>query len=266
MTIKYLSLALAISLGWCAAVMAQEGLQLSGIVEGARRGAIVNDQIVTVGDSVGEYRVVEIGADHAVFENTKGKRTIRLKELDAKQTKPLRAGATPPVKPPTVVNVPAEAAGNSQQPKSLIPEKASKHLDRSIDNLKQADELLKSQIKFDALYVKAAAFCADAGREAQAALRLIYDEGSRRPVQLHIAKIQQVQTAIIREKEDLNTRVRTAIVNQKIFVGMTSQNIISSWGPPLSKTNVGTQERWAYKDPNGYQRNLSFSKGILVSY
>jgi hypothetical protein len=247
-------------IGFGATALAQDGLNLSGIVGGT---AIINDQVVAAGDSVGDLRVVTVAGDHVVLEGKAGKTLLRLKELDAKASKPAMArpsasGATPSMKP--------QAAPAAANPSQKVPEKASKHLDRSIENLKEADALLRSPVKYDALYVKAASYCDDAAREAQTALRLIYDEASRRPVTLHIAKVQQVRNAIIREKEELNTRVRTAIVNRQVFAGMTDQNVIASWGVPLSKTNVGPQERWAYKDPNGYQRNLNFSKGILVSF
>jgi hypothetical protein len=258
---RFIILGCAMSL-LTAAAFADGNLQLSGIMQGSRPTAIVNDTIVAAGDFIEGYLVVEVGPDYVVFQNDQEKVVRRLKEEDKTNVKKGTAsatGATPPKAP--VVNAPAD-----QRPAAATPERAGKRLDQSMEYLRQADDLLRAQIKFDALYVKAVSLCEEAAREAQAAIKLAPDEISRKSMQQHLAKIQKVQAAVVREKENLNTRVRTAIVNQQVFAGMTPQNVISSWGEPLSKTNVGKMERWAYKDANGYQRNLSFSNGVLVSF
>jgi hypothetical protein len=238
-----------------------EEIKLSGIMGGDRPGAIINDQIVTVGDSVGNFRIVEIGGDYVVAEGPKGRVTVRLKEEKA---------AAPKAKPaPALFGKPAapkpKAAAAPAAPVQ-VPEKAGRRMDRSMDALRQADAVLKAPIPSDMMYVKAVGLCDEAAIEAQAALKNIPEGPGRKEVQNHLAKISKVKTAIIRDKEELNTRVRTAIVNRQVFQGMTMQNVISSWGVPLTKTTVGAQERWAYKDPNGYQRNLSFIEGILVAF
>jgi hypothetical protein len=255
-----LMLLCALVIGGSAAAGADD-LQLVGIMAGSRPTAIVNDQVVAVGDSVGSQRVVEIGTDHVVFEGPRGRLTKHLKELETKET----PKAAPVNKPKPAVK-PQLNAPPSPAPMGKIPQKAGKHLDQSIEYLRDADELLKSQLKFNDLYERAGSFCANAAREAQLALNMIADEPSRKSVAQHITQVQKVQRAITRERDDFNTRVRTAIVNRQVFAGMTQQNVISSWGPPLSKTTIAAIERWVYKDPNGYQRNLNFSKGVLVSF
>jgi hypothetical protein len=248
-------------LGVCLSASAGD-LNLSGIFQGNQPTAFVNDQVVAVGDRIDGNRVVEIGNDYVVFENDKRRFVVHLKEAKAVSIKPaVRSvtGATPPSVPR--ITPPAKPASPVQ-----VPEKAGRYLDKSIENLRQADELLKSKVKFDGLYAKASMWCVDASREAQSALNNVSDEAGRNAVKDHLAKIQKLLTAIQKERAELNTRVRTAIANQQIFPGMTAQDVLSSWGTPLSKTNVGTLERWAYKDPNGYQRNLNFSGGILVSF
>jgi hypothetical protein len=269
---KFRCACLSLMLCFGAGVVAlADGFELSGIFEGRVPTALVNDQIVGIGDQVGGYRVVEIGGDYVIIEDTKHKVTLHLKESKTAAPKvlpkpPSPSGATPPAKPPMAGMQSPSAPALNPAARVQVPEKAGRHLDRSMDDLRQADELLKSPVKYDELYAKAAFMCSEASSEAQTALSGVADTAARNVIKEHLVKIQKVQQAITRERADLNTRVRTAVANQQIFNGMTTQNVISSWGPPLTKTNVGTLERWAYKDANGYQRNLNFSKGILVSF
>lgn len=246
----------------CAPAFAQDGLQLSGVMQGERPTAIVNDTIVAVGDSVGNYRVSEIAVDHVIFEGKSGKVTKYLKEPEPEtKTKNVKPAA---VKPKAADKKPAIPATPAQAPQSN--DKARKRLDGSIAYLKQADELLSGGFKFERLYAKAIDLCGEAEREAQAALTGLTDPTVRGQVNGHIARIRKAKEAISRERADFNTRVRSTIAAKKLFTGMTTQDALSSWGVPLMKSSGGTAERWVYQDGNGYQTELTFDQGILISF
>src|SRR5882672_10174754 len=86
----------------CSTASAAE-LRLAGIMHGASRTAIVNDQVVAVGDEIEGYRVVEIGDDRVVFENKAGRVTQYLQEQadhKAPAARPVQAAVTVPVAAP----------------------------------------------------------------------------------------------------------------------------------------------------------------------
>ncbi len=237
---------------------AQDDLQLSGVMQGKRPTAIVNDKVVGAGDSVGIYRVLEISADHVVFESRSGTITKYLKEPETKTAKPV------PSKPQAAVQKPSNPppASSGTQPGN----KAREHLNNSMEYLRQGDELLKGDLKFERLYAKAVSLCDDAEREAQVALKGMSDAANRGQVNDIIARIRKAKEAILRERADFNTRVRSIVAAKKVITGMTSQDVISSWGAPLTKTVSGDVERWMYQDNNGYQKELTFNSGILVAF
>jgi hypothetical protein len=71
--------------------------RLSGIGRGAARRAIVNGQVLKMGDGIEGYRVVAIEADFIVLEDDAGKRkVVRLLEDVRKWERPERPRALPP--------------------------------------------------------------------------------------------------------------------------------------------------------------------------
>ena len=82
----------------------------------------------------------------------------------------------------------------------------------------------------------------------------------------HIDKIYKAKQMIIKEKADFSTRVRSVISAHQVFSGMTQRDVISSWGSPLMQNRDGGVEKWVYQDNNGYQKELVFKDGVLVSF
>ena len=121
-------------------------------------------------------------------------------------------------------------------------------------------------MKFEDLYLQAAGLCSKAEREAQEAISGVSSDAGRTEIRQHIDRIRRAKAAIAREKAELNTRFRSAIAVGKILSGMSAQNVIESWGPPLSKTDVGKVQKWAYKNGDGYQTECVFNRGILISF
>ena len=64
---------------------ADEGFNLSGIMNGSAPSAIINDKIAGVGDNVDGCQILEIGADHVVCQGPGGIVNLRLKEAAAAQ-------------------------------------------------------------------------------------------------------------------------------------------------------------------------------------
>jgi|CXWL01.1.fsa_nt_gi hypothetical protein len=249
-------------LSLCPSVFADDALKLSGIMNGVRPTAIVNDQIVAVGDSIDGFQVFEIGADYVVCQNKKGNVELRLKQDDVAVVKPKAVSLN------TVVpkDIKAPEVSKTQSTNNREDLQARKYLDRSIEYLKQGDALLKSPLAFERLYSKAADFCDNADREAQAAFRSVTGEAFRAGIKEHIDRVRQAKQAILKEKANFNTRVKSMIAAHQIITGMTQRDAVSSWGAPLMQNRDGGVEKWVYQDNNGYQKELVFKDGILVGY
>lgn len=251
---------------FCPLVFAEDGPKLSGIMNGPQPGAIINDQIVRVGDSLDGLRVVEIGADYVLCQTSKGKIELRLHEAETVEKTNKALGTKQPrgansVKSAAAIQAPAPAPTSGS--KDL---KARKSLNRSIEYLKEGDALLKSPLVFERLYAKAASLCDDADREAQAAFRAVADDALRLGIKEHIDRVRQAKQKILNEKSNFNTRVRTLISAHQLMTGMTQRDVVSSWGQPLMQNRDGGLEKWIYQDNNGYQKELVFKDGIMVSF
>lgn len=241
-------------------VFAQEAPKLSGIMQGDSPSAIINDKFVTVGETVDGYRIVEIGEDYVQCEGVRGALRLSLAQPEASKdrSKKQKAAASAPV-PPAVA---ASAQGTQQQ----MQLKAAKFLERSIDHLKEADRLLKSPLVFERLYAGAIEMCDAADREAQSAMRSVTGDTPKAGIANHLQKIRKAKEAIVKEKAEFTTRIRTLIAAKQVATGMTQRDVVSSWGAPLMQNRDGTLEKWIYQDANGYQKELVFKDGILVSF
>lgn len=242
----------------CVSALAQDDLQLSGVMQGDKPTAIVNDTIVAVGGIIDNYKVIEITSDHVVFEGKSGRFIKYLKEPQVKTVKPVssRLQAAPEISP----NPPPVVKGS----KSI--DDAQKHLNAAMDYLRQGDDILRGELKFERLYAKAVSFCDDAEREAQIALSELTDEKARNQVKGLIDGIRKSKEKISSARADFNTHIRSLVAAKQLVVGMTAQDVTSSWGPPLSKSNAGSVERWMYQDENGNQKETKFSDGTLVAF
>jgi len=73
---------------------------------------------------------------------------------------------------------------------------------------------------------------------------------------------------------ELDQRTREAILNGKIFIGMTRVQVIASWAMPYDTNRTvgswGVHEQWIYGDYTRYgiknARYLYFENGILTSW
>lgn len=240
---------------------AQEVPKLSGIMQGDVPTAILNDQIVAIGDEAGGFRVLEIGPDYVVCEGKRG--TVRLGMADEgsakEKTKSKKAqAAAAPVKAPAAT----AAQGTTRE----MQAKARGYLDRSVEYLKEADKLLRSPFMFEWLYAKAIDLCEAADREAQMALRSVTEDALKMGIIEHIGKIRKAKELIVQEKANFNTRVRSLIAERQLITGMTQRDVVSSWGQPLMRNRDGAVEKWVYQDDKGHQKELVFKEGILVSF
>lgn len=240
---------------------AQEVPKLSGIMQGDVPTVILNDQILAVGDETNGFRVVEIGPDYVVCEGKRG--VVRLSMADEGQTKEKPKSkkaqtAAAPVKAP--------AAAATQGTSRDMQAKARKYLDNSVGYLKEADKLLKSPFVFERLYAKSIELCEAADREAQSALRSVTEDALKMGIVEHIGKIRKAKEMIVQEKANFSTRIRSMISARQVATGMTQRDAASSWGQPLMRNRDGDVEKWVYQDDNGYQKELVFKDGILVSF
>lgn len=243
---------------------ADEGFNLSGIMNGSAPSAIINDRIVGIRDNVDGCQILEIGADHVVCQGPGGIVNLRLKEAAAAQAPAAAKNETskPVAKPAKQVNSPA---GKSIED-GPADVQARKLMERSVVFLKEGAELLRSPMMFERLYAKAAELCDEADREAQGAFRLASGDALKAGIKNHIDKVRQAKDIILKEKADFNTRIRSLVSAKQILTGMTQQNVNSSWGPPLIRNRDGEVEKWVYQDNSGYQKELVFKGGILVSF
>lgn len=241
---------------------AQGSPKLSGIMQGETPTAIINDQILAVGEETDGCRVVEIGADFVVCEAKKG--TVRLMLAQAQDDLKADKGKSKTVSASPVVEAPVAAAaqGTTQQ----MQARARKSLDKSIEYLKEADALLKSPFMFEWLYAKAIDLCEQADREAQSALRSVAEDAVKQGVNTHIEKIRKAKEMIVKEKANFNTRIRALIAARQLITGMTQRDVVSSWGQPLMRNRDGELEKWIFQDGNGHQKELVFKDGILVGF
>lgn len=246
----------------CALVHADENFKLSGIMNGSAPSAIINDKIVGVGDNVDGCRITEIGADHVVCQTPAGTVNLQLNEGGAAE--PAAKAQTPAVnRPPKAKSMIASSNNAADGPADT---EARKHMERSMAFLKQGDELLKSPMVFERLYSKAAELCDESDREAQIAFRSATGEAMQAGIRNHIEKVRRAKQIILKEKADFNTRIRSLVAARQILTGMTQQNVNSSWGPPLMQNRDGELEKWVYQDNSGYQKELVFKGGILISF
>lgn len=239
---------------------AQEVPKLSGIMQGDSPTAILNDQILAVGDETNGFRVVEIGYDYVVCEGKKGLVRLSMAQEDSAKEKPKtkKSQAAVPAR------APAAAAAQGMNPQ--MQQKAAQFLEKSIDRLKEADKLLRSPFVFERLYDKAIELCDAADREAQSAMRSVTGDTPKAGIANHIEKIRKAKTAIVKEKAEFSTRMRSLIASRQVATGMTQRDVTSSWGQPLMQNRDGTLLKWVYQDANGYQKELVFKDGILVSF
>lgn len=241
-----------------------EDLKLSGIMNGQNPTAIINDQVVAVGDSVSGVQIIEIAADHVVCQGPKEQWVLRLNE-EGNSAAP-RPKVVAQEKPKTSsndhVNQEPETS-NANDPKNVQSRRA---LDQSIELIKQADALLKSPVVFERLYSKAAEVCDEADRQAQNAFRQAGDDALRVSIKKHIDRVRKAKQSVLKEKADFNTHIRTLISSHQIKTGMTARDVVSSWGNPLMQNRDGEVEKWVFQDNNGYQKELVFKDGILVGY
>ncbi len=239
---------------------AQEVPKLSGIMQGDAPTAILNDQILAVGDETNGFRVIEIGPDYVVCEGKRGVVRLSMDDEGSTKEKPKtkKTQAAAPVKAP--------AATAAQGTTLEMQAKARKYLDRSVEYLKEADKLLKSPFVFEWLYAKAIDLCEAADREAQLALRSVTEDALKMGIIEHIGKIRKAKEMIAQEKANFSTRIRSMISARQVATGMTQRDVTSSWGQPLMRNRDGAVEKWVYQDGNGYQKELVFKDGILVSF
>ena len=239
-------------------VVADQSLRLSGIMNGEEPTAIINDQILAVGDSVEGVRIIEIGSDFVKCHGAQGTFELKLNTsaLVSKPKVPANSSivATKDVKPSSI---------KSNSAKDL---QARTSLNQSLELLKQADTLLKSPLVFERLYVKSAQLCDEAEREAQTAFRVVNDDAFRLAIKQHIDKVRQAKEMILKEKANLATHIRSLIAAHQIKTGMTSRDVSSSWGPPLMRNRDGQLEKWVYQDNNSNQKELVFRDDILIAY
>lgn len=241
-------------------VFAEEAPTLSGIMQGDSPSAIINNKFVTVGETVDGYRIVDIGADYVQCQGQRGIVRLSMAQEDStkEQSKTKKSQNAAPVKAPAAT----AAQGTTRE----MQAKARKYLDRSVEYLKEADKLLRSPFMFEWLYAKAIDLCEAADREAQLALRLVTEDALKMGIIEHIGKIRKAKELIVQEKANFNTRIRSMISARQIVTGMTQRDVVSSWGQPLMQNRDGTLEKWVYQDANGYQKELVFKDGIMVSF
>ena len=147
-----------------------------------------------------------------------------------------------------------------------LPSNVRRYMDRSVAYLKDADELLKVSLVSERVYTKAAELCDLADREAQQVFRFSTGDQVRLNVKNHIDKVRQVKNAILKQKADFTTHIRSLVAEHQIKTGMTVRDVAFSWGPPLMQNRDGQSEKWVYQDNNGYQKELIFRDGILIGY
>lgn len=245
-------------------VFADDALRLSGIIAGDQPSAIINDQIVSVGDRVGNVQIIAIAQDHVIYQGARGPVKLNLSSSVSSDKQPRSPLSQPLVSPEVNAD---RSVSSSQNPVSTkASDKARMYLEQSVEYLKQADELLKSPVVYERLYTKAADLCDLADRQAQQVFRFVTDEAVRVNVRDHIDRVRKVKNAILKEKADLATHVRSLIAARQIKTGMSMRDVTSSWGSPLMQNRDGQTEKWVYQDNNGYQKELVFQDGILIGY
>lgn len=245
-------------------VFADEVLKLSGIMAGDKPTAIINDQIVAVGDWVGDIEIKAIAADHVICQGKQGRFELRLNVSDSPVITSNKAAAIASQAKNVSQQNKVQPSGNSAP--APVPVKVRRYLEQSLEYLKQADELLKSPLVSERLYTKAAHLCDLADKEAQQTFRFASSDEVRKNVKAHIDKVRRVKGTILAKKSDFATHIRSLIAARQIKTGMTSRDVTSSWGPPLMQNRDGQLEKWAYQDANGRQKELIFRDGILIGY
>jgi hypothetical protein len=219
---------------------------------------------VSVGDTVSGIRILEIASDHVVCQDSQRQWVLSLaqekKATELPKTSILNKWKT---NSPSA-DIPAQPPTRAADDHSNI--EARRSMEKSMEILKQGDALLKSPLIFERLYTKAADLCDEADRQAQNAFRLAKDEAFRVGVKKHIDRVRLAKQMILKEKADYNTRNRSLISAHQVRTGMTSRDVVSSWGAPLMQNRDGQVEKWVYQDQNGYQKEMVFKDGILIGY
>ncbi|MBL8013319.1 MAG: hypothetical protein JNN05_05675, partial [Candidatus Omnitrophica bacterium] len=137
---------------------AEEAYKLSGIMAGDKPTAIINDQIVAVGDWLGNVRVTRIGEDHVICQGQQGAFELKLNVSASPVIKTEKSGAVKPavdLGAKTKTSTVAEASQGSAE----IPGKARRYMEQSVEYLKEADQLLKAPLISERIYTKAADLC-----------------------------------------------------------------------------------------------------------
>ena len=118
----------------------------------------------------------------------------------------------------------------------------------------EAENLLQnSSLQNDEIYLRARVFdlYEIAERELQYALERTMDKDCRNSIEATIMMIREVEDKIFKEKREFENRIKTAIQDNQVILGMTKSDVINSWGQPddVSKINDSRQsnEKWRYK-------------------
>ncbi len=219
-------------------------------MSGTEYVAVVNDELVRVGDRVGELTVTEIGADYVEFDSKGSGKFI--KRLGVKVKK---------------AEVPMRQVASSKQSSELMGEEKIK---QAFQYTTDAEIILSGGVKSVAKYKKAISFYDKAERQLQYALDKNLDSDQRTKIKSVISALRDDKASLYSEKRSFEKQIKEAIRNREILYGMTRSDVTRSLGRAdeveKGKYSNNAQEQWIYGDPARKSKYLRFENGILTSF
>ncbi|MCA9400128.1 MAG: hypothetical protein KC713_00775 [Candidatus Omnitrophica bacterium] len=238
---------------------AQNGLEVEGIMFEDNPVAIVNGEIVKVGDMIEGVEIIDIGEDFVKFSSNQGGYYIsRLGELSQKKNDKVNHNQ--------FLN--AQNQTDSGYSKELR-EKTNDNILNAMDYVTEATNALQShKIPSIKSYQHALDLYGKAERELQYGLERTLDVEYRNKIKAVLSGIRSDKDLLYLDKMNLEKLIKDAIRNNKLVQGMTKSDVNRSWGRAntVNRSNYSgvRQEQWIYNDEERQREAyLYFDEEIL---
>ena len=236
--------------------VAQQDLEIAGIIYDEKPVAIINGKVVKEGDKLGEAQVIKIGSDFVNFKIGGETITKQLKEIP-------------------INTVPEERkSGNTYQGGSAgnyrLQTRIEENIQKAQSYINEADNFLDEQrVMSLGKYNKVLSLYDKSEREFQYALEGLTDKDSRDKIEASLRILREGKYQLKRKEESLEKQINDAMEHQNAIFGMTKSDVTRSWGQPteINRSNYSgsSDEQWIYGTPPVRPVYLYFNEGILVS-
>jgi hypothetical protein len=236
---------------------AQSNIKLEGIMQDPSNPiAIINGNLVQVGDKFDGLTVAAIGADFVKFQKADGS-IMEVKLNDPAKTKE----GTDADQGPDQKLTPAGQSGSSLAELDTYVRRADVPFKKAQAMLARRDfipvAVFKEALK---LYDKAE-------RELQYGLEKKMTPEDKEKLKKLLQGVRVQKEIVLEAKRRFEMKVKTAVKNKQIVLGMTDREVQSAWGQPAKKTageyKGKPREQWIYGD-HPRVKILYFEDGVLV--